>query len=729
MLSQPQTCLTFICKILGDLKDRTVIWTGYSTSPGSAVLPLDPALTPYIDRVSYVVSKPAAVIAGLIAPDGQAISTDSPGIAFAIQDPRFVVYTLPQPAGGDWRFELSGSGSVQARAILYSRLRVRLVSPQGAFEAGQPLPLVVRLVEEQPGQPPVTIIGEANFAAWITRPDGAQDSLDEFFDDGTHGDAQAGDGLFTRTYVNTALPGTYQLAIRGRKGAVPVAYQALIQGVAFPTAVLDQPAQSRYDIRANRIPLQLHLEGADVNELDHGGFTAIVTEPDGAQVPVQLHFASQAFTGEYSPTQDGIYQVRFEPVEAAYQGLSYLHHLETTFEARLISTLAIQEIQIGLQTLQKEENPRFELAQAQQGIPLMITFSSSSPRQEKVSFRLEDLPGFTLAESTDLPIAANSRTTLALHLISDPILRAQVVQGRLVATAREGVDLVNGEVPLALELFEPALAITPAITSTVSPDTCLQWAPVRLVLLLSSSSSQSEQIQLHLEDLPGVSLSREAITVLPGDSQVEITLLPQRESSGSQIFRPGSYTGKLVIEGYRTGLKLAGDAGIVDAGINDARIPISFRVDPLWVTCRRSMIISGAALLFGVMLTTVVVARIYRGSKPPIVSGTLIHWDKATPDLITDINLTAIGKTQVRIGKGSQNEVVIPDESMEDEHLVITAEHGEAEELRFMLHPKANTRKGYREYTPTSTTGLPLEENVQYQMGNRVFKYIRDINL
>jgi hypothetical protein len=107
----------------------------------------------------------------------------------------------------------------------------------------------------------------------------------------------------------------------------------------------------------------------------------------------------------------------------------------------------------------------------------------------------------------------------------------------------------------------------------------------------------------------------------------------------------------------------------------------------------------------------------------------LIHWDKAKPDLTTDINLTSMGKTQVRIGKGSQNEVVIPDEGMEDEHLVITVERGEAEELRLLLHPKANLRKGYREYTPASTAGLPLEENVQYQMGNRVFKYIRDINL
>jgi len=697
-------------QILGELKDRTVIGSGSTSSPGQAILPLDPALMPYVDRVSFVVSKPASVTASLVAPDGQVVAIGDPTISFAIQDRRFVVYTLPQPTSGDWQIALSGSGTVQARAILYSRLRVNLVSPQGAFEAGQPLPLVVKLVEAQPDQAPVTIIGEASFAAWITRPDGAQDSLDQFYDDGTHGDALAGDGLYTRLYVNTTQPGTYSLAIRGSKGAVPVAYQTQIFGVAFPLPVLDEPMLPRYDIRTDAVPLQMHLAGAVVNELDQGAFAATVTPPGGIPVNVPLTYTNGVYSGAYLPTTDGIHQVRFEPIDATFQGLPYLHNLETAFDARMIPALAVKSTQVGLTLPVSGETPRFELIQAQQGIPLIVIFSSTAPQAETVTARLEDMPGFTLLETGDLVVAANADTTLTMRLAADPALILQSYTGQLVFTARDGIDLVDTDIPLALALFEPALSVTPVITSVASADTCLAWAPVGLTLHLTSTSTQEEQIQVRLENLPGASLSQETVTVLPGASQVALTILP-----GSQAFAPGSYTGKIVVDGVRLGLNMTGESSF----------QITFQVDPLWVTCRKPMIFSGAALACAVILFSRLIARARRKAKPPIVTGTLIHWNKDTPDLTMDVNLTALNKTEVEIGKGSQNDIVIPDETMQDEHALILVERDENNELRFTLRPKASVRKGYREYT----SDLPLEENVQYQMGSQLFKYIRDLDL
>jgi hypothetical protein len=217
--------LDIYLQILGELKDRTVIGNGGVSVPADIVLPLEPSLMPYVYRASFVISKPSTVNGTLISPDGQIISGSSPGVDFTLQDRRFSVFTVSQLVGGDWHFNLNGSGDVQARVILYSHLRVRLVSPQNVFEAGQPLPLVVKLVEDQPGQAPVNIIGEASFSALITRPDGTQDSLDQFYDDGTHGDVTAGDGLFTRTYVNTGQPGNYQVHIQGYKDR----FQSLIR--------------------------------------------------------------------------------------------------------------------------------------------------------------------------------------------------------------------------------------------------------------------------------------------------------------------------------------------------------------------------------------------------------------------------------------------------------------------------------------------------------------------
>ena len=44
------------------------------------------------------------------------------------------------------------------------------------------------------------------------------------------------------------------------------------------------------------------------------------------------------------------------------------------------------------------------------------------------------------------------------------------------------------------------------------------------------------------------------------------------------------------------------------------------------------------------------------------------------------------------------------------------------DELRFTLRPKAAIRKGYREYH----SDLLLETEPEYQMGNRIFKFISD---
>ena len=117
--------------------------------------------------------------------------------------------------------------------------------------------------------------------------------------------------------------------------------------------------------------------------------------------------------------------------------------------------------------------------------------------------------GFTLLETGSLSVAGNDRTTLTLHIVPESTLPAQEYQGRLVFTAPEGVDLIGGDIPLALELFEPSLSILPAVTSNVSPDSCWDWAPVGLTLHLTSTSTQNEQIMVHLEDMPGVTLSEE----------------------------------------------------------------------------------------------------------------------------------------------------------------------------------------------------------------------------
>jgi len=693
--------LDIYLQILGNLKDRTVIGTGSVSAPDKVSLPLDPSLMPYVDRVSFVVSKPATASARLIAPGGQTIPSDDPSIEFSIQDQRFVVNTLQQPASGDWNIELTGTGEAQVRAILYSRLRVRLVSPAGSFETGQPLPIVVKLVEEQPGQVPVTIIGEASFSALITLPNGSQDSLDQFYDDGTHGDVTAGDGLFTRLYVNTNQSGTYQVKIQGYKGAIPVVYQTQIQGIDFPMPILDQPTLKYYDIRTNAIPLQIHLSDTVVNELDRGSMIAAITKPDGNFETVVLENTGNSYTGAFLPAQDGLYTIRFEPKDATYQGLPYLHFLEMTVEIRIVPTILVENVQIGLTPPASGKNPRFELLQAQQGIPLLITLSSNSNRAEMITTQLSDLPGFTLLENSEQSVTANGRTSMILHLLADPALLPQTHQGSLVLHTSDGVDLVGGDISLVLDLFEPTIRLKSVVPSTVSTGTCLDPMLVRLVLNLESNSIQNEEVQLHLEDLSGASLNLEKITVPPGSSQVELIITP-----GENTLKPGDYAARLVMDAARPGLKVIGDSSI------------KFQVTTVWVNCRKPMIISGLSLIFGIIILIMIIKRM----TPPklIVKGTFIYWNKETPGQTNPVYLTQYNKPEIKIGKGSQNDVIIPDASLEDEHILILAKRDENNAMSLTLHPLASISRGYRKYTEDIT----LEDAIEYTMGNIIFKFI-----
>ena len=153
-------------------------------------------------------------------------------------------------------------------------------------------------------------------------------------------------------------------------------------------------------------------------------------------------------------------------------------------------------------------------------------------------------------------------------------------------------------------------------------------------------------------------------------------------------------------------------------------LPVSFAVNPFWMNCQKPLIFLGIGLLVVIIIIVIVIRIIKAKTKAPFVTGTLVHWNKEMPDLTTEVDLTVLHKPEIHIGKGSSNDVIIPDETVNEAHAVIVAERAE-DEVRFMLHPLSKVRKGYREYSDP----MPLEENTTYQMGDRMFKYLRDADL
>ena len=87
------------------------------------------------------------------------------------------------------------------------------------------------------------------------------------------------------------------------------------------------------------------------------------------------------------------------------------------------------------------------------------------------------------------------------------------------------------------------------------------------------------------------------------------------------------------------------------------------------------------------------------------------------------VNLTELDKTEVKIGRDSSCDVVLPHESVAEEHLTILAEPGDTGEVRLALIPNKQIMRGYQTYTSL----LPLDEHSIYQVGDCQFKYIPDL--
>ena len=197
-------------QVFGAVKDRTVI--GGDTFRAQGSLPLEPALAPYITAMTFVFAKPEYATVLLLGQDGHSMGSD------LSHDPRFSIFTVDNPAGGNYVFQLQGGGEAQGWAILRSRLRLQILSPQTIYPLHQDMPIIVNLLEETPGGEYIKIVGNANFTALITAPHGHITSLDRFYDDGTHGDAVPDDGNYTRLFSSPNIDGGYDIFVQGWKG-------------------------------------------------------------------------------------------------------------------------------------------------------------------------------------------------------------------------------------------------------------------------------------------------------------------------------------------------------------------------------------------------------------------------------------------------------------------------------------------------------------------------------
>ena len=692
-------------QILGEIKDRSVLGEGAISSPDSEEIWLEPALMPFVSKLSFIVSKDPGVAVTLYDPEGQLFQESNHEILFSKRDdPAFEVITIAHPLAGSWRFVTEGDGKAQVRAVLHSKLRIDIQSPVDYGGVGQSMAITLHLNEELSSGKVVTIIGEATFSALITKPDGTQESLDQFYDDGTHGDLLAEDGLYTRIYKNVDQPGRYIIAVTGNKGGVMIEGKRFTEVIELPTLQIIEPALEEYAIRSNEVPLLIMLEGR--RDLFEGSVLAQIKSPTGNLQEMILISDGEQFSAGFIPAETGVYQITYQTIGASYQGMQFEVKVNQSIQINIVPSIDVEGIFLHPQQIKKDW--RFEPGDLIKGVPAYLLLDSTALEDVTLMLDLIDLPGFSISPRT-VVVSGPGEKTIGLSLSTSNQIPFGTWQGQIAISSGDTVDLSHNRMGLEIVVFEPWVEIESLMQVSTNLETCHDAPKVSVVLDITSTSVRTEILSLELAGMEAYTLTQTAIEVLPGKQQVVIPLQGSTSLTGA-----GDYEGELIVHSSREELQLG----------NDTSHPIRFTVSPVWTRCQRPLIYLGVGLVGVVMLLIQMKRKFKQQTEPPKISGTLLYWPIEYHNKIVSVDLTAIEKSEITLGSNTECDVVIPDPTVAKHHLTIFTQAGAFENVKVMLQPVEKVIKGYQSYIePTA-----LEDQAMYQIGQIIFQIIEDPN-
>ena len=171
----------------------------------------------------------------LVDPSGVVITPDiaaTLGINYQVA-PTYAIYTVDNPMQGKWKIRITGT-DIPPEGKPYSIVVTGasdFVTNFLAFEPNYAIGDTVRIgirISEKMGDTAQPIIG-ATTSATIVRPDGRIETLN-LFDDGTHDDNAAGDGIYARNYTNVDILGTYLISVSVQNGFSREIQQQIIVG-------------------------------------------------------------------------------------------------------------------------------------------------------------------------------------------------------------------------------------------------------------------------------------------------------------------------------------------------------------------------------------------------------------------------------------------------------------------------------------------------------------------
>ncbi|MBN1641790.1 MAG: S8 family serine peptidase [Anaerolineae bacterium] len=248
--------------------------------------PLESGLPHVIVAVNWA-DAAAPLQVALLRPDGTPVSAADPGVEVKT-DPTHVHYRLDGPDKGEWRLRLTAQqpGIAEYLAIVSGNTDAVMLLALGLSPPerlpGAAMPIYAVLVDE--GGP---ITGAMVHLA-VQQPGGSVHNL-ALHDDGSHGDAAAGDGVYTNLYLIPA-PGGYQLKARAQgiahDGEAFLRHRMRHVRVAVPPRVAyildtDSATAGQYAslLRGNGLAVEM-VSLVDVASTDLSGYDLLVVGPD-----------------------------------------------------------------------------------------------------------------------------------------------------------------------------------------------------------------------------------------------------------------------------------------------------------------------------------------------------------------------------------------------------------------------------------------------------------------
>lgn len=651
---------------LAQVKDRLLL-----TADSSGRLAIDPGLAPLIQRLTFVHTVQAGS-GELLAPDSRSLEMETSG--------GWQTYSLSQPAAGVWRVSSRENPSLWALARL--RLRLQPSLPAALAPIGQPLLLCAELLEQAPSGKMLRVVGQTSFSALVTFPQGSVRRLDRFYDDGTHGDKTAGDGLFCRQFNEVQQPGRYKVAFQAWKGPASLQVETSFQALALPNLVVDAPAGSA-SLRMgligsqNSLLLAAHLEASQPDEVQLNEAFVEIQLPGGKTeiLPLEVAPQAQALQARFPASIEGEYTALFT-ARGSYQGLPFHLQSPAVFQVHLQPVISFNQ--------QALELGRVDARQLAEGISFTVPVTASIPQPLQLWAQLEGLPGLSLMSPEPFDILPGVNQPLALSLASQHSLFYGGLQGRLKFSASQGVLLENAVLPIHLESYQPTIHF--AQPQIVLQAGCPDWQ-AQLIVPIHSTSSTSETLALALFDPSGSSgymLTPGALAVPPGSSHLSLILQPAKSGSSRRA--------SLQLQALSTpGLAIFPTQGRA----------ITLQPPSLWQRCGKQTLLGGGVSLAGLGVVGLLLARARAASRQPVLSGTLRYWLIGKPGEAQELDLTAAQLTQLCMGTADTCPLRLSDPQVLPQHAVLFPHPSISEDHpgaapHWLLTPRGPVKQGYR---------------------------------